>query len=150
MLVIDHDDRVLLCQYGDTDGIGRDWWVTPGGGKEHEESDLEAARRELEEELDRNDLEIGPVIGVRNCGTVVTGGRRMIQHERFFLCRCDHFEVPDHVIERGRAEGIRDIRWFSAKEILAERIDPGPRRLISLIEQISAGDLPDPDTELGW
>jgi serine/threonine protein kinase len=58
VLIIDEEERTLLCQYGD-DATGRTWWVPPGGGKEPGESDLVAARRELREELDRTDLDIG-------------------------------------------------------------------------------------------
>lgn len=149
VLVLDDEGRTLLCQYGD-DATGRTWWVPPGGGKEAGESDVAAARRELWEELDRVDLEIGPCIGSRTGGTVVIQGQRLGQEERYYLCRCTHFEVAPDVIRRGHAEGIRDIRWWTSAELRDQDVDTGPRRLPELLVRIAAGDLPTADADLGW
>jgi hypothetical protein len=65
------------------------------------------------------------------------------------LCRCPHFAVPDDVVARGRAEGIRDIRWWSSDELRAARIETGPRDLADLLDRVVAGDPPGPDTDLG-
>lgn len=49
MLLIDDTGRLLL--FADSDpGIVGAWWITPGGGVESGESDLQAAVRELAEE----------------------------------------------------------------------------------------------------
>ncbi|CAA9220804.1 MAG: FIG00817204: hypothetical protein [uncultured Acidimicrobiales bacterium] len=149
VLVLDEEGRTLLCQYGD-DAVGRTWWVPPGGGQEAGESDLATARRELREELDRSDLEIGKRIGSRAGGTVLVEGRRFVQEERYYLCRCSHFDVAPDVIERGRSEGIRDIRWWTSAELRDQAVDTGPRRLPELLVQIAAGDLPAVDSDLGW
>ena len=66
MLVLDEADRMLL--FLDSD-LGLDpvlhWWVTPGGGVDPGESDLEAGVRELQEEtglvVDAGDL-VGPLL----------------------------------------------------------------------------------------
>lgn len=149
VLLLDDEGRTLLCQYGD-DASGRTWWVPPGGGKEAGESDVATARRELWEELDRTDLEIGPCIGTRAGGTVVVQGQRLVQEERYYLCRCKHFEVVPKVIGRGRAEGIPDIRWWSSAELRGQGVDTGPRCLPELLVQIAAGVIPAADSDLGW
>ncbi len=149
VLVVDEAGRTLLCQYGH-DATGRTWWVPPGGGKEGGETDLGAARRELWEELDRTDFEIGPAIGTRTGGTVVVEGERLVQEERFYLCRCEHFEVAAEVVARGRAENIRDIRWWTSAELREQQVDTGPRRLPDLLDRLAAGEVPPPDTDLGW
>ena len=149
VLVLDEEGRTLLCQYGD-DATGRTWWVPPGGGKEAGESDLAAAQRELWEELDRSDLDIGDRIGSRTGGTVSIQGERFVQEERYYLCRCTHFDVAPDVIRRSRAEGIRDIRWWTSAELRDHAIDTGPRRLPELLIQIAAGDVPTGDSDLGW
>ena len=149
MLIIDEEERTLLCQYGD-DATGRTWWVPPGGGKEPGESDLVAARRELREELDRTDLDIGQGIGSRPGGTVLMHGQRFVQEERYYLCRCNHFDVAPDVIRRGRSEGIRDIRWWTGAELREQAVATGPRHLPELLLQIAAGDVPTGDSDLGW
>jgi 8-oxo-dGTP pyrophosphatase MutT (NUDIX family) len=149
VLVLDARGRALLCQFGDDD-TGRRWWILPGGGQEPGESDLATARRELWEELGRADLEIGPRIGSRSRGTVEIAGRRMLQEERIYLCRCSAFDVAPEVIRRGRVEGIRDIRWWSHEELRRQRIDTGPRRLPDLLERLVDGHVPPADGDLGW
>jgi 8-oxo-dGTP pyrophosphatase MutT (NUDIX family) len=149
VLVVDDEGRALLCQYGD-DARGRTWWVPPGGGKEAGESDVAAAQRELCEELDRTDFEIGPCIGTRSGGSVSIQGRRFVQEERYYLCRSTHFEVPPAVIGRGCSEGIRDIRWWTSAELRNQAVDTGPRRLPDLLDQIAAADVPNADCDLGW
>jgi predicted amidohydrolase len=57
-LVLDGAGRALLVRYGGDPGGG--WWGPPGGGLEAGEDHLAAARRELREELARDDLEVGP------------------------------------------------------------------------------------------
>jgi len=147
VLVIDGAGSTLLVEFGD-EGTGRRWWVPPGGGIELGEDDLMAARRELLEELGRDDLVIGPCLGRRG-GTFHLDGGWFTQYERWYLCRCDHFQVDAAVLARGRSEGIRDLRWWLPAELRAQGIDTGPRSLANLVDNIRAGRLPDPDGDLG-
>ena len=149
VVLVDDDGRTLLCQYGD-DVTGRTWWVPPGVGKEPGESDVAAARRELSEELDRTDLEIGPCIGTRVGGTVTVDGQRSVQEERFYACRCSHFEVTPEIVERSRDEGVRNIRWWTANELRDQRVDTGPRQLVDLMARIVDGQIPPSDSDLAW
>jgi predicted amidohydrolase len=147
VLIVDEDGRTLLVQFCDAPS-GRCWWVPPGGGIEAGEDDLACARRELAEEIARDDLVVGPCIGRRG-GSFVMSGRWMTQHERWYLCRTPHFDVSDDVVTRGRAEGIRDIRWWSSDELRAARIETGPRDLAELLDRVVAGDRCDPHADLG-
>ena len=148
VLVVDESNSTLLVQFGD-DATGRTWWVPPGGGIEPGEDDLTAARRELHEELDRNDLEIGPPIGRRG-GTSHGNGRWLTQYERWYLCRAPHFEVAPDLLAAARAEGIRDMRWWSADELRAGEVHTGSRDLADLLDRLAAGEMPDPDIDLGF
>ncbi|MFL6250144.1 MAG: NUDIX domain-containing protein [Actinomycetes bacterium] len=144
-LVLDVAGRALLVRYGGDPGGG--WWGPPGGGLEAGEDHLAAARRELREELARGDLEVGPWIGRRHHTFWL--GRWMTQRERWVLCRADPFEVdPGHVATLF-AEGVRELRWWSAHELRSSATVTTPRSLPELLDRIAAGDPPDGDEDLG-
>lgn len=144
-LVLDGAGRALLVRYGGDPGGG--WWGPPGGGLEAGEDHLAAARRELREELARDDLEVGPWIGRRHHTFWL--GRWMTQRERWVLCRADPFEVdPGHVATLS-AEGVRELRWWSAHELRSSATVTTPRSLPELLDRIAAGDPPDGDKDLG-
>ena len=148
VLVVDEAGRTLLAQFGD-DQTGQRWWVPPGGGIEIGEDDLACARRELLEEVGRDDLPVGACIGRRG-GTFRMGGEWLTQYERWYLSRCQHFDVDRELVARLRQEGIRDMRWWSLEEIEDRQIRTGPRDLAGLLRRIQDGHPPDPDTDLGF
>lgn len=147
ILVVDTEGRTLLVEFGD-DISGRRWWVPPGGGIEAGEDDVACAKRELLEELARDDLEVGPSIGVRG-GTFSIGDRWLTQYERWYVCRCEPFEVDPEVVAAGAAEGIRSMRWWTAAELRASGVNTGPRELADLVEAVVAGRPLSPDADLG-
>lgn len=148
VLVVDQQGRTLLAQFGD-DSTGQRWWVPPGGGIEPGEADLDCARRELAEELGREDLVIGPQIGRRG-GTFPVEGRWFTQYERWYVCRCENFDVDAATRTAVLAEGIRDIQWWTSDEMRAAGIVTGPRDLPELLDRIVIGDPPSPNTDLGF
>jgi predicted amidohydrolase len=144
-LVVDRAGRALLVRYGVEGGAGH--WGPPGGGLEPGEDHLAAVRRELREELARDDLRAGPWIGRRQHTFWL--GRWMTQRERWVLCRADPFEVdPGHVATLS-AEGIGELRWWSSDELRSSAVVATPRDLPGLLDRIARGDLPDPDQDLG-
>jgi 8-oxo-dGTP pyrophosphatase MutT (NUDIX family) len=145
-LVVDHAGRALLVRYAD-ERVAASWWGVPGGGLDPGEDHLTAVRRELREELARDDLRIGPFIGRRRHTFWL--GRWMTQRERWVLCRAEPFEVdPAHVTTLA-AEAIKELRWWSADELRAAGVVATPRDLPDLLERIARGHLPDPDEDLG-
>jgi predicted amidohydrolase len=147
VLVVDNEGRTLLTEFGD-DLTGRRWWVPPGGGIENGEDDFACARRELLEEVGRDDIVVGVCIGRRGGSFPIEGGW-LTQYERWFVARCEHFEVADDVVARVRPEGIRSVRWWSSDELRAAHIDTGPRNLPDLLDAIVSGRYPPADTDLG-
>jgi predicted amidohydrolase len=64
-LVVDHAGRALLVRYADH-RIDGTWWGPPGGGLAPGEDHLAAVRRELREELARDDRSAGTVATLRD------------------------------------------------------------------------------------
>jgi predicted amidohydrolase len=147
VVVIDEEGRTLLTEFGDSKRDRR-WWVPPGGGIDAGEDDMACARRELFEELGRDDIVIGECIGKRGGSFPIEGGW-ITQYERWYVARCRHFEVAAEVVARVASEGIRSVRWWSSEEMRAAGIDTGPRNLPDVLDQILAGRLPAADTNLG-
>jgi len=145
-LLVDPAGRALLVRYADPRAPAS-WWGVPGGGLDPGEDHLAAVRRELREELDRDELRVGPWIG-RRCHTFWLG-RWMTQRERWLLCRAEPFEVDPAHVSSLAAESIAELRWWSADELRASAAVATPRDLPGLLDRVARRDLPGPDEDLG-
>jgi 8-oxo-dGTP pyrophosphatase MutT (NUDIX family) len=96
------------------------FWVTPGGEVEPGESDLEAAQRELLEELGLTLPLIGPVCE-ENGGTYVHLGETVRNFDVFFAAECAR-EAPCLMgVTVDEIALMQEARWWSMDEI--ERTD---------------------------
>jgi G:T/U-mismatch repair DNA glycosylase/8-oxo-dGTP pyrophosphatase MutT (NUDIX family) len=121
-LLVDAEERVLLLRFENP--VTHDvWWATPGGGLEGTESDEEALRRELLEEIGLQVAETGPVVWIRE--HVFPWNRQLLrQAERFHLIRVDRHEVSPTIDLT--AEGVFGHRWWTLDELesTTERLAP--------------------------
>ena len=110
-LLVDEQDRLLLYHF-QIDGPRR-VWAAPGGGVEAGESDLEALRRELREEIGFDPP--GEPRHVWHQEVVVAGhlpGYDGVVND-YYLIRTTAFPLPgDHP-----EEDIQGFRWWSLPEI---------------------------------
>ncbi len=146
-LILDEEGRALLVRFQDA-CTGRNWWCPPGGGLEAGESHLDAVTRELAEETGRGDLVLGPFIGGRT-HTFCFNGIWMTQRERWLACRAPAFTVPPERLELVRAENIREMRWWSAADLVHAGVVTAPRTLPALIAEMASKANPDPERDLG-
>jgi 8-oxo-dGTP pyrophosphatase MutT (NUDIX family) len=127
-MVFDAAGRVLLirCAVLRADGEFR-FWLTPGGEIEAGETPLEAARRELREELGLEIEVVGPVYS--EATQFEHQGEMRDNVDFVFRARCAAEEPALRGVTADEIDLMKEIRWWTAEEIEAalaggERIFP--------------------------
>lgn len=134
-LLITPDQEILLVKIQNPSG---EWegWIMPGGGIEEGESELEALRRELREELNYQSEGGEQKIWVR-AHEFPWGGKILHQEEAIFYVPCKKFEPPrlDSLSEAERKD-LLEIRWWRFADIEKSPEDFAPRRLGMLLREL--------------
>ncbi|MDP4024302.1 NUDIX domain-containing protein [Methylobacterium sp. NEAU 140] len=153
-IVLDPADRILLIAYSSVHARGPDgaplrFWFLPGGGLEPGEDHVTACRRELGEEIGREDAEIGPQVAACD-GPFHLFRQSRDARERYFLVR-----LPDDRVDTSRLAETEDnpvfgTRWWSIPELraAAERVEPAG--LTDLAARLIAGTIPAEPVVLTW
>jgi len=134
VLVVDEDDRMLL--FLDSD-LGLDpvphWWVTPGGGVDPGESDVEAAVREIREETGRS-IAAGALVGPVLTRRAVHGYSDKVvdQTEVYYLLRVPAFDVDTSEHTEEERLTVADIRWWRRTDLASAVEDVWPRDLLAV------------------
>jgi 8-oxo-dGTP pyrophosphatase MutT (NUDIX family) len=115
-ILLDPAGRVLLIRFAVTrDGRTFVFWATPGGSVEAGETDLDAARREIKEEL---------AVNVALTGPVHTSVNRF-SHENvpventdvFFVGRLDQADPQLHTVTDDERAAMQVVKWWSCDEV---------------------------------
>jgi 8-oxo-dGTP pyrophosphatase MutT (NUDIX family) len=114
LLLLSPAGRVLLLRLEPS--FREPFWVTPGGGLDDGETIELAARRELLEEVGRDDLEIGPRLWTRDV-EFTWEEWHVRQREHTFLVLADR--EFDAVVTHADIEPIVGSGWFDADELRA-------------------------------
>jgi 8-oxo-dGTP pyrophosphatase MutT (NUDIX family)/transcriptional regulator with XRE-family HTH domain len=136
IVLLDRDGRVLLIRWRLNEDT-TPFWFTPGGGLQPGETHVQAARRELHEELGL-DREPGPWLWERDSvGRWRDGPVRGLY--RYYLVRLDASRPAlDPGPELDAAAGFLGLRWWTVDELAATADTLSPSRLPELLAELAA------------
>lgn len=94
------------------------YWFTPGGGLEKDETEAEAALRELYEEtgIEKEDVEIGPIIWYGDINLCLYG-KNILQQQRYIVIHTKKTDITFKNFTEEEKKCINSHRWFSFLDI---------------------------------
>jgi 8-oxo-dGTP pyrophosphatase MutT (NUDIX family) len=150
VLVVDGSDRILLLRFTNDLVAGGGGWITPGGGVDDRESLVDAAARELREE-------IGLVVPPDELGRPVAFSSGHAEHWPIGLLRDDYYfhRVDGHDVDEAGMEAFERAnhaghRWWTLGELRATTDLVYPHGLASLLADLLTGPPPARPVELPW
>ena len=135
VVLLDPQDRILLLHGHEPEDPSDNWWFTPGGGVEGDETREEAARRELVEETGITEVELGPVLWRRTC-SFPFAGRRWDQEEWYYLARTTQTATEAKGLTELERRSVAGARWWTCQELNQAHETVYPTRLAELLRRL--------------
>lgn len=137
VLLLDAQDRLLLLHGGDPDDpAAGSWWFTVGGGADDGEAIVDAAVRELFEEVGLRCTaeDLGEPLH-EETSRFRYGGKDLVQTNTYFLLRIDSHQVDLQGMDAFEQQAIDGHRWWPVPELRVTTERYYPRRLLELLER---------------
>lgn len=139
-LILTPEREVLLMRIRAPQG-GEPFWIAPGGGMEPDETQEQALKRELAEELGLLSFEAGPILWRRH-HTFNWGERRLSQREQYRVVHVDRFEpVMNDAVE---AKVFQAFRWWPIGDLARTTERVTPKALAAILDAYLSVGAPDP------
>ena len=149
-LLVDPSHALLLIRLYVPD-TQRYVWLTPGGGREGAESELEGLKREILEETGQqiDPTQAQPVW--HRSQEFVFRGEHILQHETYFWLPTERFEPSlQHNPDEREAALLEEARWWSFSDIVASDEYFAPRNLGLLLTDLARQGLPSKPITVGY
>jgi 8-oxo-dGTP pyrophosphatase MutT (NUDIX family) len=126
---------VLLFRFVFKNGAlaGQDYWATPGGAIEGEETFAEAARRELFEETGIMVGDVGKSVAKSEFVLQLVTGEKVIAEEQFFKVRVVRPTLSNEHWNALEKEVMVEHRWWTAEELKATSAVFFPKNLLEML-----------------
>lgn len=136
LLIASPQNTVLLFRFRHTTGAlaGDDYWATPGGGLEQDETFEQAAIRELREETGIRIETVGEPVAHRRFEMQLPNGEWVISVEQYFVVHAQAQALCSDEWTAHETQVMADHHWWSAEELKATRQTVWPESLIAMLE----------------
>lgn len=127
--------QVLLIRFAFPQSTGTlHFWATPGGGAEADESTMEAAARELKEELGVAPVLTGPVF--QSSGRFEYEGRLVDNTDIFYVARWNNAMPQLTGVTDLERTAMKALRWWSMEELNSTAETVYPTGLLALLQRL--------------
>lgn len=141
VILVDNHERVLLFRFVFTEGAlaGTEFWATPGGAVDEDETFEQAARRELFEETGIRVEDVGIHVQEREFEMTMPDGEQVIAEERLYLIRAENPELTSANQTEEESLILANHRWWHLHELKSTSDKVYPEDLHELLLKTLSG-----------